>query len=144
MFVAGCSTSSVQFVDPPDMNVAIENPEMARVYILRGGDIFAENKRLFVVNGERVIGALGRDNYLCWERRGVITQLVYYLDAGARPSGETTGNHRLQAKPGKTYYLEVSMPRGSNHMQTKEMLPEYARHLISERRLAPLEALPAE
>lgn len=137
--IAGCSTSSFQIVPMPDTSTALTNPEMCRVYLIRGGDLFSENKKLFVADGDNIIGALGRDDYLCWDRPATITQLRYYLDSGARPTGETQGNHRLVPEPGKTYYLEVSFPRGEDRMKTVALMDEYAQHLLEQMEPAPLE-----
>jgi hypothetical protein len=139
VLIAGCSTSSFQIVPMPDTSASLANPEMARVYLIRGGALFSENKKLFVADSENIIGGLGRDMYLCWDRPATITQLKYYLDSGARPTGETQGNHRLVPEPGKTYYLEVSFPRGANRMKTTVLMDEYARHLLSSMKPAPVE-----
>jgi hypothetical protein len=136
---AGCSTSSLQIVPMPDVGEKLSDPQMVRIYLMRGGDVFSENKKLFVADGEKIIGGLGRDYYLCWERPATITQLKFYLDSGARPTGETQGNHRLVPEPGKTYYLEVSRPRGAGRFETHEMMEEYAKHLLSGMKPAPFE-----
>ena len=136
---AGCSTSSLQIVPMPDVGEKLSDPQMARVYLIRGGALFSENKKLFVADGEKIIGGLGRDYYLCWDRPASITQIKFYLDSGARPTGETEGNHRLVPEPGKTYYLQVSRPRGSNQFKTEHLMDEYARHLISKMKPAPFE-----
>ncbi len=139
VLIAGCSTSSFQIVPMPDTTVPNTNPEMTRVYVIRGGAIFSENRKLFVADGDTIIGALGRDSYLCWDRPTTITQLKYYLDAGTRPTGESEGNHRLVPEPGRTYYLEVSFPRGANRMKTTILMDQYAKHLLSSMKPAPVE-----
>ncbi len=137
--IAGCSTSSVQIVPMPDQGVKLSNPEMVRIYLMRGGAVFSENKKLFVADGDTIIGALGRDSYLCWDRPAKITQFKYYLDSGTRPTGDTQGNHRLVPEPGRTYYIEVSFPRGANRMKTDYLMEQYGAHLISKMEPAPLE-----
>jgi hypothetical protein len=139
VLLAGCSTSSFQMVPMPDTTVPLDNEEMARIYVIRGGGPFAENQKLFVADNDRIIGALGRDHYLVWDRPALITQLRYYLDSGTRPSGETQGNHRLIPEPGETYYLEVSFPLGAGRMVTKVLMKQYGRYLISEMQPAPME-----
>ena len=64
VFIAGCSTSSVQIVPMPDQSEKLSDPEMVRIYLFRGGSVFSENKKLFVADGDTVIGALGRDKPL--------------------------------------------------------------------------------
>ena len=139
VLLAGCPTSSYQVVPMPDTGVPLENPEMVRIYVLRSGDIFSENRELFVADGDNIIGVLGRDKYLCWDRPATITQLKYYLNSGARPTGEVEGNHRLVPEPGRTYYLELSFPVGDDRIETSIMMPEYGQYLVEGMKPAKIE-----
>lgn len=62
---SGC-ISCVQHVPLPDQNVGLENPGMARIYVLRPSMTYG--KPIEVRDNNMLIGTTVARSYLCWER----------------------------------------------------------------------------
>ena len=111
LFLAAC-VSTRQFVPFPDQSVPLEDPQKARIYLMRPtwlGSALA----MKVSDGERAIGVTGPTAFLCWEREpGEVivssrTEFRSAIIAGESrpPIFETLGIVRLDAQQSRTYYI---------------------------------------
>lgn len=66
LLAVGCAYSR-QYVPLPDQSKTVENPELARIYVLRPQSTAAAFK-MPIWDGESKIGKIGGHGFLCWER----------------------------------------------------------------------------
>ena len=115
LLLTGCLTVS-QRAPFPSQSVSIENPEMARIYVMRPSS-FAFAAFMAILDGERAIGKLGPNSYLCWEREPGKTEIA--------SDSENVSTVTLTVEKGKTYYIKQTMKVGWNS-------PRSAMELVSE------------
>jgi len=98
----GCA-STRQMAKLPNQSVRIENPEMARIYVVRpsfvGGAISME-----VNDGDKTIGTTGGKGFLCWERQPGATTLS--------SKAENTSTLPLQVEKNTVYYVQQRIHMG--------------------------------
>lgn len=89
--LAGC-VSTVQVVPLPDQGKSVQDPALARIYVIRPTYAGGAHS-MQVVDGDRKVGSTGPYGYLCWER----------------PPGPVT----LEATAANVDHLELSVAAGS-------------------------------
>ncbi len=94
---AGCATVSTgQFVDLPDLNKEIDNPQMGRIYVIRptmyGGALSTR-----ITDNGKVIGVTMGNGYLCWERKPGKAEIT--------AKAENLSIVNLDVQPSKSYYI---------------------------------------
>src|SRR5262249_604038 len=70
-FALGGCASTTQFIHFPDQSKPIEDPEKARIYVIRSSfsfNIASQSARIYVADGAGQIGYTTGHGYLCWER----------------------------------------------------------------------------
>jgi hypothetical protein len=102
LVVTGCATTS-QNVPFPSQSVAIENPAMARIYVVRPASVGGAVK-MMVLDGQKAIGKTGPNSYLCWEREAGTTEIV--------SEAENTSKLPLTVDAGKAYYIKQALRMG--------------------------------
>ena len=92
---AGCATTC-QSVTIPDQSKKIDNPQMARIYVVRptafGGAI-----SIRITDNDKYIGNTGPNGYLCWERQTGKAEI-----AG---KAENISTVTLDVKADEVYYI---------------------------------------
>ena len=100
--MTGCA-STKQYVHFPDQSKSIENPEMARIYVVRptsfGGAI-----SMNVSDGDKLIGQTGPNGYLCWERVPGETTI--------KGKAENSSQLTLNTEQGESYYVQQHVKLG--------------------------------
>ena len=77
LVLTGCVARTKQFAPMPDQSQTVDNPEYARIYVIRPSSLgFAE--KFIIGDGQVKIGNLGAESYLCWERPAGETELIGY------------------------------------------------------------------
>ena len=146
VFVAGCSTSSAQYVPQPNLRVKLPGQDLCRIYIFRADQAYGSGKQLWVADGTGlVIGELGTSEYLVWERPGGLTQIRLLQEAGASPRGERGGSNSFDLKAGRIYYLSVDMPMPNRRPRAR--IVEYgqvANYFLSSLKPAPVTGPPTQ
>ena len=104
--ITGCA-SSKQYVHFPDQNKAIENPELARIYVVRPtADVAAVSMK--ISDGDNAIGTTGPKGFLCWERiPGSAT--IISTDWGKTNSISKLALHTAK---GHVYYIQQNVRLG--------------------------------
>jgi hypothetical protein len=95
LLTVGCATTR-QVAPFPDQSVKIENPEKARLYVMRPAS-FGCAVSMEVIDGDRDIGTTGANSFLCWER-----------DPGATTVSSKAENNStldLTVEKGMVYYI---------------------------------------
>jgi len=95
--------STKQFVPFPDQSKRIENPEMARIYVVRPTS-FGSAILMDIKDGEKLIGKTGPKGYLCWEREPGETDIV--------GKAENTSTLPIILEKGLVYYIKQQVQMG--------------------------------
>ena len=98
----GCA-STQQRVPFPDQDVRIEDPSMARIYVLRPSSVGGA-VTMRVRDNDQEIGSTGPRGYLCWEREPGEVELV--------GRAENTFRLPLSVEAGEVYYIEQQVRMG--------------------------------
>ncbi len=105
----GCA-STKQFVPLPDQSKKIENPEMARIYVVRptsfGGAISMD-----IQDGAKPIGKTGPKGYLCWEREPGQTNIF--------GNAQNQSTLPITLKKGLVYYIQQHVRMGLIYARNK-------------------------
>ena len=103
ILVEGCSTK--QSLALPDQNERLEDSGKARVYVMRISKAVPVAGEIW--DGETLIGSLGTDSYLCWEREPGEMVLRSGWFPALRPIGKKKEffELRLQVEKGNVYYV---------------------------------------
>lgn len=132
--LCGCAASSLQLVPLPDQDNELTNRKQCRVYVARDGEWRGFPRDVLVYDGEKAIGILEQETYLCWERApgpGVLR--VLYKDQKLA-DGDVEGRLELELEAGQVYYIGVltdsDLGRPAPHALGKEVGLE----LLSRRR----------
>lgn len=105
-FTSGCA-STQQFVALPNQKLSVENMEMGRIYVLRPEVMLGGAARMKVRDGERLIGDLGTNSFLCWER--VPGKTTVFLDFYSIDDYVIIMPEDLDVEGGKVYYLRAGL-----------------------------------
>ena len=116
----------------PDQNVAVETQGMARIYLFRESQMASGSYHLRVYDGDVLIGELGMDDYICWERPTGPVRLK--VETPARQTKNTV--EAGQAVAGKTYYLRMNYDSQYGKAVMKKLRPDDARPIIASRKPA--------
>ena len=98
-FFTGCAKFRCwQTVPFPNQQVKIENPQMARIYLMRDTVLGDESN---IMDGNTYIGRMTAHRYLCWEREPgkAVIKTMYGATKKKTPTLE------LSVEAGKTYYI---------------------------------------
>ena len=102
VFLVGCA-STTQNVPFPDQTKLVEDPNKARIYVVRpaviGGAISMK-----VSDGPMLIGRTGPRGYLCWERDPGFMEVI--------GKAENTASLLLEVEKGMVYYIEQQVRMG--------------------------------
>jgi hypothetical protein len=102
LLATGCVSQHQQLVRFPDLQKRIEDPEKARIYVIRHPwlwNIASHTAVVIVRDGDEEIGSIaGHRGFLCWEREPGTTTI------SARAVGQAA-SLELSVERGKVYYV---------------------------------------
>src|SRR5262245_21876750 len=110
--LGACATASYQTRPMPPQNVEVSRPEVARVYLMREGQMRGKVRSVRVEDGDTDIGALDQNEFLCWERAPGRTLITVNYEGGPFEGGQALES--LDAEAGHAYYLVVHLDRHSD------------------------------
>jgi hypothetical protein len=132
-------------VPRPPLDVEVTHPDVARVYVMREEELRGALQPLRVEEGDRAIGVIDRNEFLCWERRPGRTVLSLVHEGRAIEGGDVPSVFALDAEPGRAYYLLVTLDRGEHdpdqtpgRPEVEIVDPEQGRRMLESRTPAPL------
>jgi len=99
----GCATPSSQLAAIPNLAQKIDNPQKARIYVLRPS-VFGKNFKMRVYDGDTKIGLTTGESYLCWERDPGVVDL--------RDNSENKAQIEINAEAGHVYYVLEKLHTG--------------------------------
>ena len=97
LFLVGCTAATIQYVPLPQQAHAIDDPNKARIYVVRSKEYGSWVSGL-VKDGDTVIGKIGPKGFLSWERAPGKTTLTIQAD--------NLSPMPLTAVAGQVYYFE--------------------------------------
>ncbi len=103
LLVAGGCATTRQEASFPNQSVAVDNPEMARIFVVRLTPL-GSAVPMKIMDGDKVIGNTGGHGYLCWEREPGTTEISGHA--------ENTSNLSLTVEKGRTYYIKQNVRMG--------------------------------
>ncbi|MEM9379183.1 MAG: hypothetical protein AAGB93_04465 [Planctomycetota bacterium] len=129
----GCTTTSYQMV--PRANAEAEAPPegMCRIYCFRSGQIVGTTRSVEVRVADRLIGELGQDGYLCWDRPPgrVVAQVLYH---GPWIDNKTPeGVFEFDGEAGRVYYFEMHLTERDKAPEFRELSAEDGKKAIDAR-----------
>jgi hypothetical protein len=95
LFLAGCATTR-QSVPIPNQTKMVENPGLARIYVVRPTG-FGSAISMRIIDNGKYIGNTGPKGYLCWERQPGSAEIS--------SKAENTSTVTLNAESGEVYYI---------------------------------------
>jgi len=99
----GCATTSSQFATIPDTTKKIDDPQKARIYVLRPSD-YGKGSRMRVYDGDTKVGLTDGVSYLCWERDPGMMAL--------RDNSDNKAHIEINAEAGHVYYVLEKLSAG--------------------------------
>ena len=99
---SGCVTTR-QSAPMPDLNMAIDDASMARIYVVRPAGVGTAVPFNIYENGVHM-GVLGTNSFLCWERDPGL------IEVSAKSENESKVS--LQVESGNAYYIKASPRMG--------------------------------
>jgi hypothetical protein len=102
---SGCSTT--QYVRLPDLSVEVEDPKLARIYVVRPdrAGVFDPGS---VSDGETLVGVLGAQRFLCWEREPGELEILWNVDDPGLEEDDIVPRILLNVEAGRVYYVTVT------------------------------------
>ena len=112
--LGACATASYQKPPLPPQNVEVSRPDVARVYLMREGQLRGKVRGVRVEEGDHEIGALDQNDFLCWERAPGRSLIAVKFESGLMEGGDHEALFKLDAEAGRAYYLVVHVDRHSD------------------------------
>lgn len=109
-FFLGCA-STTQIVPFPDQMKRVEDPNKARIYVVRPTAFRGGAMSMKVSDGQTLIGKTGPKGYLCWERDPGALEVI----------GKSENTYRLPFKveKGMVYYIQQQIQMGTFFTRNK-------------------------
>ena len=137
LLLAACSSSTFQAVPRPDLDRELDHVEMARIYLFRDHQPFGKTNELEVHDGHTLVGRIGRDEFLCWERLpGPVRIRMVLVRQGMQ---NLQGISVPEVKPGRTHHWMVRLDEINRRPQVLELTEDQANELLPDRQPAPIE-----
>jgi hypothetical protein len=132
----GCASPSSQRVPLPPQDVTVSNPSVARIYFVRleGAELHLSN--ILVFDGEKEIGALTADTFLCWERPGGRTLGRAVYNSRDPSKGQLEGIIDLDCPAGSVYYYGVNLNREWGRPEVSLLDPAEGKSQVAKRKPA--------
>jgi len=136
--LGSCKTASYQYQPRPASQTEGPPDGLCRVYVARSAQLWGSIRSVEVFDLGQKVGAIGRDGFLCWDRKpGRNPMTVEYhgpkLDAGAAGDGIMEGLIEFDGVAGETYYWEIDLRNEDRKPVSRLLSAEEGRKLISER-----------
>jgi len=131
--LAGCASSSVQNVPMPSQAVPLTSRDVARVYVARKSDVRGSLRSVRVFDGDKEIGTINTDDFLCWERAPGRTLLRCYYEGVSIGVGDTEGLIDLRAEAGHRYVYGIGLSYSDRKPEAELLSDRDADELLASR-----------
>ncbi len=136
-FVACGSSPSIQEVEMPDLSVAIENPNFARIYLFRNDQEFGTTHYVTIYQDDERLGMIGEDDFFCWERYPGRTNIHIVIERSGLQSGTKQGVELIDLEPGMILYGQIEFPVKRRRPYIIWLKPADGREALAQRKPAP-------
>lgn len=135
-YLSACAADSYQRLQAPRLDVEVGSPDVARIYVLRMPQMRGAVRGVRIVENDREVGRIGKDSYLCWERKpgSSLLQVVY---EGPILDGESQSIVDLTCDAGQVYYLGITIDAAWNRPVVRMLAATEARPILGEAKIAP-------
>ncbi len=113
LLLVACSTPNLQHVPFPDLESDLEAGEVGRVFVLRQEQTVGSIRSLRVYDGGVLIGSIGKDGFLCWDRPAGRNPLAVVYEGPKIDGGDIESISDLHVVAGAEHYYEVSLDGGT-------------------------------
>ena len=94
----------------PNLSVEIENPNLARIYLLRNDQEFGTTHYVTIYQDEERLGMIGEDDFFCWEHHAGRTKLGVVIERSGLQSGTKQGVEVIDLERGQILYGQIEFP----------------------------------
>ncbi|MEM1447929.1 MAG: hypothetical protein AAF957_29125 [Planctomycetota bacterium] len=132
-FLLGCASTTFQEVPRADAASELPAEGMCRIYCFRSGQIVGTTRSVEVRVADRLIGEMGQDGYLCWDRPPgrVVAQVLYH---GPWIDNKTPeGVFEFDGEAGRVYYFEMHLTERDKQPEFRELNAEEGKAAIAAR-----------
>lgn len=138
LLLAACTSEGGQRMPLPRQDVVVSSPDVTRIYFVRDERPGLQPRPVRILDGEREVGELTTDNFLCWERPGGRTLGHARYDAVdlARARGAIDGLGDLDCAAGRAYYFNVTVDYEQGKPSIHPLDPEDGKKLVASRKPA--------
>jgi len=136
VLVSACRSAAEQQVPLPPQDVVVSSPDVTRIYFVRDERAGMQPRPVKVFDGDRPIGDLTTDTFLCWERPGGRTLGRARYEAVDFRRGEIEGLGDLDCASGRAYYFNVTVDYEQGKPSIQPLDPEDGRKLVASRKPA--------
>ena len=136
LLAGACSSTGEQQVPLPPQDVVVSSPDVTRIYFVRDERAGMQPRPVLILDGEREIGRLTPDNFLCWERAGGRSLGRARYEAVDFRRGEIEGLGDLDCAAGRAYYFNVTVDYEQGKPSIHPLDPEDGRKLVASRKPA--------
>jgi len=136
--LTACNATSYQNVPRPEAAAAGPAEGLCRIYVARSGQVWGKVRRVEVRDRGEVIGSIGADGYLCWEREPGHNPLQILYHGALLDDGVVEGLADFRGEPGGVYYYEVHLRETDRKPEIALLSSEEGRRLIELREPAPV------
>ena len=134
--LASCAADSYQRMPAPRMDVEVSSPEVARIYVLRLQQMRGAVRGVRIVENGDVVGRIGSDSFLCWERKPGSSVLEVFYE-GPILDGESQTVVDVTCDAGQVFYLGITIDAAWNKPVARMLTKAEARSLLDQSTLAP-------
>jgi hypothetical protein len=138
--LASCAAGTYQRAKVPPQDVEVSSSAVSRIYLLRMGEAKGYYRTVHVEDGDREIGRIGNDHFLCWERspgRTLVTLEIEPVELAGKRSSEIFVDADCEA--GKVYYYALTVDASWERPSVRQLEVAEARELLKGLSLPPEE-----
>jgi hypothetical protein len=137
--LCACASESYQRPPVPSQSVEVTSPDVCRIYILRMPSVKGLIRGLRASENDHEVGRIGRDKYLCWERKPGRSVVVLTYSGTAFASQDRESMIDVEGAPGQTYYYGITIDEAWTKALVRLLSRDEAREVLSELEPAPVE-----
>jgi hypothetical protein len=122
----------------PPQDVAVSNPNLCRIYILRKDETRGSLRSVRVYDADTEIGSLDEDNFLCWERGPGRSLVRLYYEGVSIGAGEQEGLLDFQGAAGQRYVYAIGISYPDRKPEPVLLAGKDAAEALAARKPAPV------
>lgn len=134
-FLGACAGTGYQRAAWPDEAAPVA-ADRCRVYVARQDGMAGTGRHVRVIDGETEIGAIGENEYLCWDRPAGQALGTLYYEGLAPDLREVENVFDLPREGGSTTWFGIEIPHSGRQPRILLLTPAEGQALVARRRPA--------